>query len=173
MLLKAIESVLEQTLKATEIIVIDDGSTDGTSSIFPIKGVNYYKIDHCGYPGKVRNIGVDKTECEYIAFLDSDDIWHKDKLKKQRDYFKAHPSCRLLHTKELWVMNGRVISQKKRKHKKSGDVFKESLQGCILGPSTVLMEKELFNEFNGFNPEIEVGEDYDLWLSITISTIID
>lgn len=173
MVLKAINSVLEQTYRAIEIIVIDDGSTDGTDELFPIQGIKYYKIEHSGFPGHIRNIGVDYSICEYIAFLDSDDIWFKDKLEKQVHYYNKHKHTRLLHTKELWIMNGRTISQKKRKHKKCGDVFKESLQGCILGPSTVLMEKGLFNEFNGFNPTIEVGEDYDLWLRITNTIEID
>ncbi len=173
MTLRAIQSVLSQTYNASEIIVVDDGSTDGTDDLFPISGVTYHKITHSGYPGKVRNIGVELSKYDHIAFLDSDDIWMKDKLEKQVAYFKSHLDCRLLHTKERWIMNDKLISQKKRKHKKSGNVFKDSLQGCILGPSTVLMEKKLFNEFHGFDTKIEVGEDYDLWLRITDRVDID
>lgn len=167
MLLKAIESVLNQTTLANEIIVIDDGSTDETRKLFPIKGVDYYLINHCGFPGKVRNIGVSKSSNPFIAFLDSDDFWHSDKLTMQKEYFLDNPQCRILHTKEKWIMNGKFVSQKKRKYRKSGNIFNESLQGCILGPSTVLMEKKLFQEYKGFNEFIEVGEDYDLWLRIT------
>lgn len=173
MVLRAINSVLNQTYKAKEIIVIDDGSTDGTETLFPMDGVTYHKVKHSGFPGDIRNIGVEYSTGEYLAFLDSDDTWFENKLEKQAYYFNNHSSCRLLHTKELWIMNGKTISQKKRKHKRSGDIFKESLQGCILGPSTVLMERKLFLEFNGFNPIIEVGEDYDLWLRITNSVEID
>lgn len=173
MVLRAIKSVQSQSLKAFEIIVVDDGSTDGTKEHFPMDGITYYRIDHCGYPGKVRNFGVDRSKGDYIAFLDSDDIWELDKLKKQIDYFKANPGCRLLHTKEIWSRNGRIISQKKRKHKRFGNIFADSLHGCIIGPSTVCMDRALFIEFKGFNETIEVGEDYDLWLRITNSCTID
>lgn len=173
MVLKAIESVINQTHSPFEIIIIDDGSTDGTSTLFPISGVSYFKVKHCGYPGKVRNIGVNHSTGDYIAFLDSDDIWHKEKLEKQSAYINSHQECKLLHTKEKWIMNSKVISQKKRKHNRSGNVFNDSLQGCILGPSTVLMKRSLYLEFNGFNEQIEVGEDYDLWLRITDKVEID
>lgn len=164
---RALNSVINQKIKAMEIIVVDDGSTDGTDDLFPVKGVVYHKIDHCGYPGRVRNIGVELAGGDYIAFLDSDDIWYPEKLDRQIEYLRNHPDCRILHTKERWLMNGKFVSQKKRKHKREGDLFKDSLQGCIIGPSTVLIEKRLFNEFGGFKSNIEVGEDYDLWLRIT------
>lgn len=167
MVVDAITSVLNQTCKPHEIIVVDDGSDDGTDTLFPMEGVTYHKIKHSGFPGEVRNIGVGLSTGDYIAFLDSDDIWLEEKLEKQVSYFKDNPQCKILHTKERWIRDGKVISQKKRKHKRSGDLFKDSLQGCILGPSTVLMTRTLFNNFNGFNPSIEVGEDYDLWLRIT------
>ncbi len=173
MVLNAINSILEQSTKPNEIIVIDDGSTDGTEDLFPIKGVIYHQIEHCGFPGKVRNTGVDLSTSDYLAFLDSDDIWFKDKLKKQTEYFKNNSECRILHTKERWIMNGKLISQKKRKHNTSGNIFKDSLQGCIMGPSTILMEKKLYLEFGGFSENIEVGEDYDLWLRICNKIDID
>lgn len=173
MVIRAINSVLNQSLSPYEIIVVDDGSTDGTSDLFPIEGVNYIKIDHSGFPGDVRNRGVEISKGDYVAFLDSDDIWLDNKLEKQADYFKSNRECRILHTRERWVRNGKEVSQKKRKHKRSGYLFKESLQGCILGPSTVLMDKKLFKEFKGFDARIEVGEDYDLWLRITNSTEVD
>ncbi len=166
MLVEAIRSVKNQTSSPNEIIVVDDGSIDGTKDLFPIDGVTYIVIDHCGFPGKVRNIGVENSSCEYITFLDSDDIWHPGKLEEQKRYTLEHPNIRISHTKEKWIMNGKEVSQKKRKHKREGDVFKESLQGCILGPSTVILEKSLFVEHEGFKPDIEVGEDYDLWLRI-------
>ncbi len=173
MLKRAIGSVLGQTSKATEIIVVDDGSTDETSTLFPMENVTYFKIEHCGYPGKVRNRGVELSKGQFLAFLDSDDVWLPNKLEEQRQYFKNNPECQLLHTKERWIMGDKVVSQKKRKHKKSGDVFLESLQGCILGPSTVLLNKDLYNRFNGFDETIEVGEDYDLWLRICNDTKVD
>lgn len=173
MVKRAIVSVLRQTYKPYEVIVVDDGSTDSTAELFPIDGVIYHKIEHCGFPGKVRNIGVSISRGDYIALLDSDDIWKPEKLEKQSEYFEANPQCKILHTKERWLMNGQFVSQKKRKHKRYGDIFQESLQGCIIGPSTVLMGKKLFNEYGGFNPKIEVGEDYDFWLRLTNDIEVD
>ncbi len=171
-LLKAVESVKNQTYKASEIIVIDDGSTDGTSALFPIEGVIYKKIKHSGFPGAVRNRGVELAKSPYIAFLDSDDVWKETKLEKQVEYIIKNPECKILYTKEHWINNGKTVSQKKRKYKKSGDIFKESLQGCIIGPSTVVIEKSLFSSFNGFNENYEICEDYDLWLRICNSNHI-
>lgn len=173
MVLNAIKSVLEQSSKPNEIIVVDDGSTDSTEDLFPIEGVIYHKIEHSGFPGKVRNTGASLSTSEYLAFLDSDDIWFKDKLQKQLEYFMSNSKCQILHTKERWIMNGKLISQKKRKHNTSGNIFKDSLQGCIMGPSTILMEKKLYLEYGGFSETIEVGEDYDLWLRICNSVDID
>lgn len=173
MLLDAVHSVLEQSSKADEIIVVDDGSTDDTYKMFPMDGVKYCRIKHSGFPGKVRNIGASLATSDYLAFLDSDDTWFPEKLSKQRGFFSTHPHCRILHTKERWLMNGKFVSQKKRKHKTSGYIFKESLQGCIMGPSTIVMDKKLYWEFNGFSENIEVGEDYDLWLRLCNSVAVD
>lgn len=173
MVVRAVESVLTQSIPPQEIIVIDDGSTDGTSwEDFP-NGVIYKTIPHNGHPGYVRNIGVELATSDYIAFLDSDDIWLPNKLEEQINYFNNHPKTNVLHTLERWEMNGKFVSQKKRKHKREGDIFRDSLQGCIIGPSTVVIKKEIFNKLGGFNNYIEVGEDYDLWLRLSNSYRVD
>lgn len=173
LLKRAISSVQNQTYKAFEIIVVDDGSTDGTEDLFPIDGVEYHRISHGGYPGRTRNIGVSISDGDYICFLDSDDEWLPEKLTKQVEYIDRHPQCRILHTRERWIMNGKIVSQKKRKFQREGFIFKESLQGCIIGPSTVMLEHSLLKEFGGFREDIEVGEDYELWLRMTNREKID
>lgn len=167
MVRRAVESVINQTVEPYEIIVVDDGSTDSTQEIIWDDSVRSFRIPHSGFPGFVRNYGVDKSVGDYISFLDSDDIWHPNKLEEQLEFIKRQTDCKVLHTKEKWIMNGKTVSQKKRKHKREGFIFKDSLQGCIIGPSTVLIKRDIFQEFNGFDPTIEVGEDYDLWLRIT------
>lgn len=167
LLLRAISSVQNQSLKPKEIIVIDDGSTDGTEDLFPMDGVIYKKITHGGFPGRTRNRGVEISQWDHICFLDSDDEWLPEKLERQALYFQQHRNCIILHTKERWIMNGKLVSQKKRKFQREGYIFQESLQGCIMGPSTIMMTKELFQNYSGFREDIEVGEDYELWLRIT------
>jgi len=164
--IEAVESVLRQTFKDFELIVIDDGSKDQRIEWFSLSsGAKYIRIEHSGKPGFVRNRGVEIARGEYIAFLDSDDMWNLKKLEIQLSFMKKN-SFRISHTKELWVKNGKLISQKKQKHKREGDIFKDALKKCIVGPSTVMMERSLFEEFGGFREDLEIAEDYELWLRI-------
>ncbi len=163
---EAIESVLRQSFKDFELIVIDDGSEDQRIEWFSLlNGIRYLKIEHSGKPGFVRNRGVEIARGEYIAFLDSDDMWNFKKLEIQLSFMKKN-SFKISHTKELWVKNGKIMSQKKQKHKREGDIFKDALKKCIVGPSTVMMRKSLFEEFGGFREDLEIAEDYELWLRI-------
>ena len=88
-LLEAVQSVLSQTYSNIELIVIDDGSTDQSHQMIgnvKDKRLEYYKVEHSGHISTVRNIGLSKCRGKYIAFLDSDDIWHSCKLEKQLKY---------------------------------------------------------------------------------------
>jgi glycosyltransferase involved in cell wall biosynthesis len=83
---ESIQSVLDQTYGPWELIIVDDGSTDETFSLLanhPDSRIRYYKMDHCGIIGRVRNEGMKYAKGSYIAFLDSDDLWRKDKLEFQ------------------------------------------------------------------------------------------
>lgn len=167
LLLKALESVEAQTFRDFEIIVSDDGSTDGVEKLFPREGVRFLQNCHSGMPGAARNRGALAAQGRFLAFLDSDDIWHSEKLEKQYLYLKEHPGCRILHTREIWNRQGRIISQKKMKHKREGDVFTDALHKCIIGPSTVAIESKLYLETGGFKEDIEIAEDYEYWLRLT------
>ncbi len=124
---------------------------------------------HTGMAGLARNRGVDAASAAYIAFLDSDDIWEKDKLEKQFKLMQElkEQKIRIIHTREKWLRKDKIISQKSQKHKREGDIFKDALWKCIIGPSTVMLEKSLFYEAGGFREDLEVAEDYELWLKIT------
>ena len=76
-------------------------------------------------------------------------------------------NIRITHTREKWLRGDKVVSQKSQKHKREGDIFEDALWKCIIGPSTVMLEKELFVESGGFREDLEVAEDYELWLRIT------
>ncbi len=173
---EAVESVVNQSFSNFELIVADDCSTvDLESAVSSIPGIEnialkWIRLDkHTGMAGKVRNRGVDASSSEYIAFLDSDDLWERDKLDKQysRMLELKKDGIRISHTREKWVRGDKIVSQKSQKHKRNGDIFEDALWKCIIGPSTVMLEKSLFYEAGGFREDLEVAEDYELWLKIT------
>jgi glycosyltransferase involved in cell wall biosynthesis len=167
----AINSVFHQVYRRFQLIVVDDGSTDGTEdyvhSLNNQENLRYLRIPHCGMPGKVRNAGVRLTTGEYLAFLDSDDRWKPEKLARQITYFEEHPEIQICHSREVWQRGEKIVSQAGQKHKRSGKIFVDALKKCIIGPSTVMMRRELFEEFGGFREDLEIAEDYELWLRIT------
>lgn len=197
LLMEAVDSVLRQSFRDFELIVADDGSTDQTLNRLLARGFVsltgkpglkdrqskssvprlVLPLKHRGTPGRARNRGAAVARGHYLAFLDSDDLWEPDKLARQLRLFEARgpdaadgaPAAlpRLTHTRELWLREGRQVSQSRQRHRREGDLFADSLVKCIIGPSTVLMEKELFHRSGGFREDLEIAEDYELWLRIT------
>lgn len=173
LLTQALVSVIEQSLPPLEIIVADDGSTDNTVQVaeemLSRSSIDWkvLNLDHSGLAGKVRNRAVQVAKGDWIAFLDSDDLWDKKKLSYQANFIAENPLLRLVHTREVWQRGDRIISQKKQKHHRQGDIFEDALVKCIIGPSTTVMKRELFDELGGFDDTIEIAEDYELWLRVT------
>lgn len=163
---EAVESVFAQTTEDYELIVVDDGSTDGTPILAARAGLRYHRITHSGRPGLVRNRGVHLARGEWVAFLDSDDLWMPTKLEKSLRRLDECPGAALVHTRERWMRNGREISQKGQRHRREGDVFADSLRKCIIGPSTVVLRRSILVGVGGFREDLEVAEDYELWLRI-------
>jgi len=168
---EAVASVLGQTYRNFELIIVDDGSTDMTSLLPTYYDdevrIKYIKIKHSGMPGHVRNMGVEISVGKYLAFLDSDDLWMNNKLEKQIEFLEKNSAYRVVHTREAWVRSGKIISQAGFRHKRSGDIFLDALEKCIIGPSTVLLETDLYKELGGFRDDLEIAEDYELWLRLT------
>ena len=164
---EAVDSVLRQTWRDFELIVVDDGSTDETSRELMKVGVRtrLFTRDRAGVAA-ARNFGVSQARGRYIAFLDSDDLWLADKLKKQVRFLEEHDEAQICQTDEIWIRNGVRVNPKKIHQKPSGDIFVRSLDLCLVSPSAVMMTKELFARFGGFDESFPVCEDYDLWLRI-------
>ncbi len=100
----AIKSVLRQTLRPSEIVVIDDGSTDDSAKVaqsYANVGLRYVGQDNQGQ-GAARNRGIRETDGEWIAFLDADDIWSDDKLQRQLEFAESHPEIRMVSGNKLW-----------------------------------------------------------------------
>ncbi len=178
MLLDAVGSVLAQRGVALELIVVDDGSTDGTwqeLSCGVLAEVIAAAPCHCAVrvertahrgPAAARNRGAALARGDYLAFLDSDDLWAADKLARQLDYMRTHPQFPLAQSQECWIRNGRRVNPGQRHIKRAGDIFEPSLRTCLISPSAVMMRTGLFHEMGGFDEALRACEDYDLWLRI-------
>jgi glycosyltransferase involved in cell wall biosynthesis len=162
---EALASVLAQDYQNIEILVIDDGSRDGSFEEADGAGARYIWKENGGISG-ARNLGISLSKGDYVAFLDCDDLWKKNKVTAQVEALSASDAC-LVYTNETWVRNGRHLNQKKRHAKFSGWIYRHCLPLCIISPSSALIEKRLFDEVGKFDETMPVCEDYDMWLRIT------
>ncbi len=165
---RSIDSVVNQTYKPSEIIIIDDGSTDGTRD-FIIK--SYPNIKYFFQPKKgvssARNKGIRESSSDWVAFLDSDDEWLPQKLEKQINQLGKHSEIFISHTNEIWIRNGVRVNQMKKHQKYGGYIFDKCLDICRISPSSVLIHKKVLKDVGVFDETLQVCEDYDLWLRIT------
>jgi glycosyltransferase involved in cell wall biosynthesis len=168
-LIRAVDSVLNQTYQQTEIIVVDDGSSVKAGEILKkIDALNLKIIyqENKG-PAAARNRGVEESSSEWLAFLDSDDFWRREKLMKQVEFHRENPGIVISQTDEEWIRKGNRVNPKKYHLKQDGDIFDISLKRCMISPSAVMVNRNLFEEIGGFDENLTVCEDYDLWLRIT------
>ncbi len=166
----AIQSVIEQSgqeqkYTIEQILIIDDASTDNTEEI--IRRINndkisYYRIDKNTGAAHARNYGVEKAECEWIAFQDSDDLWQHNKLKKQIDYLEIHKDCGMIvHPVLAFFKDGReVITPIPQDDDQASFLAVQNFAGT----PTMLIRKDKFLACNGFDEELKALEDWDLAL---------
>ncbi len=166
--LEAIESVLNQTYQNFELIVVDDGSTDETEEkvqkSFPNK-LSFIKQPNQGV-SSARNTGIQSSNGDWIAFLDSDDYWLPKKLDIQTMFLQKNQSALICQTEEIWIRKDKRVNQKKIHKKHSGLIFEYCLPLCIVSSSSVIIKRELLDRVGGFDTNLPACEDYDLWLRI-------
>jgi len=166
---RALRSVLDQTRRPTEIIVVDDGSLDSTR-----------RLIRCGFPevrylvqpasgvSRARNLGIENARHPWIALLDSDDAWLPGKLAEQWRALQRTPRL-LAHTDEIWLRHGEPLRQPRhlRQARAGGWVFENCLERCAISPSSALFHQSLWRQAGGFDERLPACEDYDFWLQIT------
>ena len=167
-LARAIQSVINQSLSPFEILIIDDGSNDGTEEWVKenFQNIKYIYQNNRGV-SSARNIGIENANGDWVAFLDSDDEWLSNKLHEQVIAIESNPKIKFFHTNEIWIRNGVRVNQMKKHKKYGGYIFEKCLDICRVSPSSVLIQKEVFDNIGVFDESLRVCEDYDLWLRIT------
>ena len=161
----ALASVFAQSHQPYEVIVVDDGSVDDTAAVVSnFDNVLYIYQENQGVSA-ARNRGIEASTGAYLAFLDSDDTWLPTKLDAQLDAL-AGTGLRMCHTEEIWIRNGVRVNQKKKHKKSGGNQFERCVELCCISPSSVLIQRAVFDEYGCFDEELPACEDYDLWLRI-------
>lgn len=170
---ETIRSVKNQSFADLEIIVADDGSTDDTAAIVPTCGpdVTYLPLPHRGQPAATRNGGLRVARGEFIAFLDSDDLFWPDKLAVQVQALEAHPEIGLVYSNGTFfrdnptAVTGRVLDGMPTP---TGNAFPDLLRGNFLFPPVILLRRRCLDQVGVFdeNPDFYGVEDYELWLRI-------
>jgi glycosyltransferase involved in cell wall biosynthesis len=166
LLKRAIQSVLNQTFKDYEIIVVDDTwATTEISDAYP--NVRFLHIPETPYPAVSRNAGITVSNGEYIAFLDDDDIWYPEKLARQILKMKRHPEIGLICSngnvgKDLYIK--RIIINEP-------DMFLQEIIGDYVVTSSCVIRKELLKKTGLYNP-LPLCEDYDFSIRFAAITQI-
>ena len=165
----AVASVLAQTYRDFELLVVDDGSTDGTLEALAAGGGEIQVLRSPRRQGvsAARNLGITAARGEWLAFLDSDDLWLPEKLARQMAFMAAHPQLLLSQTEETWVRRGLRVNPPRTHKKEGGRIFFRSLERCLVSPSAVVLHRRLLEEHGGFDASLPAAEDYDLWLRLS------
>jgi glycosyltransferase involved in cell wall biosynthesis len=170
-LARAVSSVLSQSFDDFELVVVDDGSDDGTAEILAssARRGRLRVVSHAGRLGvsAARNSGIAVSSGRLVAFLDSDDEWLPGKLAAQAAFMLERPRLMISQCQEIWIRDGRRVNPGFRHLKKAGDIFLDSLRLCLVSPSSTIMRRELLEETGGFDESLPAAEDYDLWLRVS------
>lgn len=167
-----IESVLAQTLPAAEILVVDDGSQDNSLAVLAGFGERVRILTReNGGPAAARNLAIANATGDFIAFLDSDDLWEPEKLARQMAEFSAHPETGLVFSEAIMFReeNGERAALQRIGY--TGDpTFRQLLFGDYIPNSTVIVRREAIESTGPLNESRELvgAEDYEYWMRIAL-----
>jgi glycosyltransferase involved in cell wall biosynthesis len=166
---EAVESVLSQSYQPQEVIVVDDGSTDGTRRVLESFGsaITLIHQKNAGEPA-ARNTGMRRARGEFIACLDGDDLWIPGKLELQMNYFDEHPEVGLVYS-DLTLFNESGVVQESvnawlNLSAPSGYIFPRLFAETLFGSGTVIFRKACLERTGPFDERFFVGSDYEMWL---------
>jgi glycosyltransferase involved in cell wall biosynthesis len=168
----AIDTVLGQTFRDLEVLVIDDGSSDETPSVMAkyATPVRYVRQENQGV-SVARNHGLELARGGYVAFLDSDDTWLPGKLEKQVAVLKKAPGVRACYSAFIAVDNQLSPLGVRRSRRNAHALDDLMLRGNVVGSiGTVLCERALFDAAGGFDPELSQCADWDMWVRLAQHT---
>ena len=168
LLRKAIESVLSQTYKELECVVVDDSSTDDTRQVcseYPVRYIYIPKEESRG-GNYARNMGVKASKGEYVAFLDDDDYWLSAKIEKQLALLEDK-KCEMVYCMRRYqnIENGKVVKEwEEPRPKPQGDLRDEIFEHYITNTSCILAKKSLIEQIGGFDENLRKWQEYDLMI---------
>lgn len=163
-----LKSVLAQTRRADQIVIIDDGSTDETERALEkfTDRITYRRIDHAG-ASAARNAGLEIAAGEYVAFLDSDDLWGARFLERMTAALDAATNAGFVYCD--YSTYARELVQPAclaPRYKLRGNLFTQLLETDFLSTGTLLIRRACFDRIGGFDPSLEIAHDWDLWLRL-------
>lgn len=166
----AIESVLAQTCPVDEVVVVDDGSTDGTATIverYAQAGVRCIRQDNRGL-SEARNRGIIETNGELVAFLDCDDTWLPDKTAVQLEYLRAHPDIGMVSGHAWWwdPLTNRKWVERVGVPGRASLAHELMIRNCVGNASGVMLRRRLLEEIGLFDPAQIWAEDWELWMRV-------
>lgn len=171
-IVRAVESVLCQCEPNLEIIVVDDGSTDGTAELLAVRypeQVIVIRQENRG-AAAARNRGIAAARGEYVAFLDADDEWMPEKLRLQIAQMEANLGAALCFADMSHWEHGREVNSSYLRERGmgacGGSIFNHLLQECFIFTPTVVVRRTVFEAVGSFDESLRICEDYDLWLRI-------
>lgn len=172
MLRRAVKSVLAQSFQDFDLVVVDDASQLDLSEVRDLvegAGHHWLSLTKNIGPAGARNAGAQMVKSEWLAFLDSDDVWEVEKLQQQVDWHAGHAGIEISQCEEQWVRNGRPFNKKANQAQPEGVIFENCVRVCCISPSCVMMSQKLWQRLGGFDERYRVCEDYELWLRTTLN----